>query len=138
VVIASGDEPDALLRLARGEALGTRFPPRASAPESRQRWLLAGYTTAGRVVVDAGAMQALRQRGSSLLPIGVADVLGDFQRGDTIGVFTPAGREIARGLVRYPADDVRRIARHHSDDIEAILGYTYGPTVIHRNDLVLL
>ncbi len=138
VVIASGDEPDALLRLARGEALGTRFLARASAPESRKRWLLAGYTSSGRLVVDAGAVQALRQRGSSLLPIGIAGVQGDFQRGDTVGVFTSAGREIARGMVRYPADDVRRIARHHSDDIEAILGYTYGPTVIHRNDLILL
>ncbi len=138
VVIASGDEPDALLRLARGEAVGTRFAPRASAPESRKRWLLAGYTASGRLVADAGAVQALRQRGSSLLPIGVTRVAGEFQRGDTIGVFTPAGREIARGLVRYPSDDVRRIARHHSDDIEAILGYTYGPTVIHRNDMILL
>ncbi len=138
VVIASGEEPDALLRLARGETLGTRFPPRASAPESRKRWLLAGYTQSGHVMVDAGAVQALRQRGSSLLPIGVTNVIGDFQRGDTIGVFTRSGREIARGLVRYPAADVRRIARRHSDDIETILGYTYGPTVIHRNDLILL
>jgi glutamate 5-kinase len=138
VVIASGEEPDALLRLALGEALGTRFPPRASTPESRKRWLLAGYTQSGHLVVDAGAVQALRQRGSSLLPIGVTDVIGDFQRGDTVGVRIRSGREIARGLVRYPAADVRRIARRHSDDIEAILGYTYGPTVIHRNDLILL
>lgn len=138
VVIASGDEPDALLRLARGEALGTRFLPRASAPESRKRWLLAGYTTSGHVVADEGAVQALRQSGSSLLPIGIVRVDGDFQRGDTIGLFTTAGREIARGLVRYPADDVRRIARRHSDDIETILGYTYGPAVIHRNDMILL
>jgi glutamate 5-kinase len=138
VVIASGEEPDVLLRLARGEAIGTRFLPRASAPESRKRWLLAGYTKSGHLVVDEGAVRALRRQGSSLLPIGIAAVSGEFQRGDTIGVFTPAGREIARGMVRYPAGDVRRIARHHSDDIEAILGYTYGPTVIHRNDLVLL
>ncbi len=138
VIIAAGAEPDVLLRLARGESIGTRFIPRASAPESRKRWLLAGYTQSGHLVVDAGAVQALRQRGSSLLPIGISDVAGDFQRGDTIGVFTPAGREIARGMVRYAAADIRRIARHHSDDIETILGYTYGPTVIHRNDLVLL
>ena len=138
VVIAAGDEPDALLRLARGEALGTRFPPRANGPESRKRWLLAGYTTSGHLVIDEGALRALRQRGSSLLPIGVAAVSGDFQRGDTIGLFTMSGREIARGIVRYPASDIRHIARRHSDDISTILGYTYGPTVIHRNDLVLL
>jgi glutamate 5-kinase len=138
VVIASGDEPDALLRLARGETLGTRFLPRASMVESRQRWLLAGYTKSGHLVVDAGAVQALRQRGSSLLPIGVAQVAGSFQRGDTVSIFTPAGREIARGLVRYPAADIHHILGHHSDDIASILGYTYGPTVIHRNDLVML
>jgi glutamate 5-kinase len=138
VIIASGAEPDVLLRLARGETIGTRFSPRASAPESRKRWLLAGYTSSGHVVADDGAVRALRQRGSSLLPIGIDRVTGDFQRGDTIGVFTAAGREIARGLVRYSANDVRRIARHHSDDIETILGYTYGPTVIHRNDMILL
>ena len=138
VIIAAGDEPDVLLRLARGEALGTRFLPRASNPESRKRWLLAGYTASGHLMIDEGALLALRQRGSSLLPIGVAEVAGDFQRGDTIGLFTLHGREIARGMVRYPAADIRRIARHHSDDIETILGYTYGPTVIHRNDLILL
>ncbi len=138
VIIAAGDEPDVVLRLARGEAIGTRFLPRASAPESRKRWLLAGYTQSGRLIIDAGAVQALRERGGSLLPIGIVDVKGAFQRGDTIGVFTSAGRELARGLVRYSHEDIRRIARHHSDDIEAILGYTYGPTVIHRNDLVLL
>lgn len=138
VVIASGDEPNALLRLARGEALGTRFLPRTSGPESRKRWLLAGYTTSGHLVIDQGALQALRQRGSSLLPIGVVAVTGDFQRGDTVGLFTEAGREVARGMVRYHADAIRRIAHRHSDDISTILGYTYGPTVVHRNDLILL
>ena len=83
-------------------------------------------------------MQAMRQRGGSLLPIGITGVMGKFQRGDTVGVYNLAGREIARGMVRYPAEDIRRIAGHHSDDIESILGYTYGLTVIHRNDMVLL
>ena len=138
VVIASGDEPDAILRLARGDALGTRFLPRSDRLEHRKRWILAGYTTSGRIIVDAGAADALRRMGRSLLPIGIAAVEGEFQRGDTVGVFTASGREMARGLVRYASADVRRIARHHSDDIETILGYTYGPTVIHRNDLVLL
>jgi len=138
VVIASGEAPDVILRLARGEALGTRFLPRSDRLEHRKRWILAGYTTSGRLIVDEGAVDALRRMGRSLLPIGVVGVEGRFQRGDTVGVYTPSGREFARGLVRYPSDDIRRIARHHSDDIEAILGYTYGPTVIHRNDLVLL
>ena len=138
VIIASGDEPDVILRLMDGEALGTRFAPHTDRLEHRKRWLLAGYTTSGRIIVDDGAARALRQMGRSLLPIGITGVSGHFQRGDTVGVYAPSGREIARGLVRYSADDIRRIARRHSDDIEAILGYTYGPTVIHRNDLVLL
>ena len=138
VVIAAGDEPDIILRLVRGEALGTRFLPRSHRLEHRKRWILAGYTASGRIIVDDGAAQALRTMGRSLLPIGILAVQGEFQRGDTVGVYTASGREIARGLVRYASDDIRRIARRHSDDIESILGYTYGPTVIHRNDLVLL
>ncbi len=138
VIIAAGAEPDVILRLVQGEPLGTRFLPRNDRLEHRKRWLLAGYTPSGRIIVDPGAAEALQRMGRSLLPIGITAVEGTFQRGDTVGVYTQAGREIARGLVRYAAEDIRRIARHHSDDIEAILGYTYGPTVIHRNDLVLM
>ncbi len=138
VIIAAGNEPDVLLRLASGEAIGTRFLPRSDHLEHRKRWILAGYTTSGRIIVDDGAAEALRRMGRSLLPIGIVMVEGTFQRGDTVSVYTQSGREIARGLVRYTSTDIRRIARHHSDDIETILGYTYGPTVIHRNDLVLL
>ena len=138
VIIASGDLPDVLVRLAQGEALGTRFRPAATRPESRKRWLLAGYTTSGHIVVDAGAAAALTRRGSSLLPIGVVAVRGDFDRGDTIGVYNPSGREIARGLTNYSADDVRRIQGRHSREIESILGYEYGEEVIHRNDLIVL
>ena len=138
VIIAAGAEPDVILRLVQGEALGTRFLPKSDPLEHRKRWILAGYTTSGHLVVDEGAAQALQRMGRSLLPIGIAAVRGTFHRGDTVSIFSPSGREIGRGIVRYSAQDVRRIARHHSDDIEAILGYTYGPTVIHRNDLVLL
>ncbi|NOX63321.1 MAG: glutamate 5-kinase [Chloroflexi bacterium] len=138
VIIAPGYLPDVLIRLAQGEAIGTRFLPAATRPESRKRWLLAGYTTSGHIVVDAGAAAALTRRGSSLLPIGVAAVQGDFERGDTIGVYNPSGREIARGLTNYCAKDVRRIQGHHSREIEQILGYEYGEEVIHRNDLILL
>ncbi len=138
VIIAAGDEPDVLLRLANGASIGTRFLPRSDHLEHRKRWILAGYTTSGRIIVDDGAAEALRRMGRSLLPIGIVAVEGSFQRGDTVSVYTRSGREIARGLVRYTSTDIRHIARHHSDDIETILGYTYGPTVIHRNDLVLL
>lgn len=138
VLIASGSQPDIILRLAEGAALGTRFLPSASRPESRKRWLLAGYTTSGRLVVDAGAAKALARNGSSLLPAGVAAVEGEFERGDTISILAPSGRELARGLTNYQADEVRRLRGRHSREIATILGYEYGEEVIHRNDLILL
>jgi len=138
VIIASGSLPDVLQRLASGEQIGTRFSPSISRPESRKRWLLAGYTASGRIIVDDGARQALIEHGSSLLPIGVTSVEGDFSRGDTIGIYTSKGREIARGLAGYNAADVRRIQGRHSRHIESILDYEYGDAVIHRNDLILL
>ena len=138
VFIAAGSVSDVLLRLAGGELVGTRFQPGASRLESRKRWLLAGYTGSGHLVVDGGAATALLHNGSSLLPIGISAVTGDFQRGDTISIHSPKGRELARGLTNYPADEVRRIRGRHSSEIEAILGYEYGEEVIHRNDLILL
>ncbi|RME83009.1 MAG: glutamate 5-kinase [Caldilineae bacterium] len=138
VIIAAGGLPDVLPRLAQGESLGTRFHPRSSHLESRKRWLLAGYTTSGRVQVDAGAVKALTEQGGSLLPIGITRVIGQFERGDTISICTEQDREIARGVVRYHAEDVRRIKGHHSRHIEKILGYEYGDAVIHRNDLIIL
>jgi glutamate 5-kinase len=136
VIIASGSAPDVLPRLAGGEALGTCFKPIASAVESRKRYILAGETF-GKVVVDEGANKALR-RGGSLLPVGVTSVEGSFDRGDTVRVVDPNGREIARGIANYSADDLTRIGRRHSEEIEALLGYNYGDEVIHRNDLVLI
>ncbi|MCO6450704.1 MAG: glutamate 5-kinase [Caldilineales bacterium] len=138
VVIASGSVPDVIPRLAHGESIGTRFQPGSSRPENRKRWLLAGYTRSGWITVDAGAATALARRGSSLLPIGVAAVEGDFDRGDTISLYNPQGREIARGLSNYNAAEVRRLQGCHSSEIETRLGYQYGEEVIHRNDLILL
>lgn len=138
VIIADGSTPDVLPRLLRGEALGTRFISKISRLESRKRWLLAGYKAGCRVVVDDGASHALRQRGKSLLPAGICAVEGDFERGDTIGIVTLAGREFARGLVRYAAADIRIIQGRHSSAIEQLLGYEYGKAVIHRNDMVFL
>jgi len=137
VVIASGAEPDGLVRLARGDLFGTCIRPIASAMESRKRYILAGGRAPGAIRVDAGAAQALR-RGGSLLPVGVKTVDEDFERGDTIRVLDPAGREVARGIANYGAADLRRISGLQSDAIETTLGYNYGDEVIHRNDLILL
>lgn len=138
VIIAAGSTPDILPRLVQGENLGTRFVSHTSHPESRKRWLLAGYKAMGRITVDAGASEALTAYGKSLLPVGITAVVGDFERGDTIGIYNLAGREIARGMVRYHAADIRKIQGNHSAQIEKLLGYEYGKAVIHRNDMILL
>jgi glutamate 5-kinase len=137
VVIASGSVPDVLLRIAAGEKLGTHFHPMVTSIESRKRYILAGGRAPGCVRVDDGAVQALH-RGGSLLPVGVTAVEGTFDRGDTIRVADTDGREIARGIVNYGSSDLARICRCQSDQIEVVLGYTYGDEVIHRNDLVML
>jgi glutamate 5-kinase len=137
VVIASGNEPNGLVRLVAGEKLGTWFRPLVTSLESRKRYILAGGRATGNARVDEGAVHAL-QHGRSLLPVGVTTVEGIFERGDTIQVLNASGREVARGMVNYDSDDLARICRHQSSEIETLLGYTYGEEVIHRNNLILL
>jgi glutamate 5-kinase len=137
VVIANGDGPDILVRLCNGEATGTRFTPVATAVESRKRYLLAGRGADGKLWVDDGAVQALR-RGGSLLPVGIVEVEGKFDRGDTICVLDPTGREIARGLTNYTSADLIQIRGIKSDSIEEILGTMYGDEVVHHDNMVLL
>ncbi|MBI4315097.1 MAG: glutamate 5-kinase [Chloroflexi bacterium] len=137
VVIARGGDTNILSRVVSGEGVGTRFHPVATAVESRKRYILAGGRAAGGITVDSGAARALRH-GGSLLAVGVAGVDDAFDRGDTVRVAEPGGREIARGIVNYPAADLLKIRGHRSDEIESLLGYNYGDEVIHRNDLVLL
>lgn len=137
-VIASGREPEVLLRLAAGEPLGTQLRAQSVKTVARKRWLANQLRLSGRVVLDAGAVQALRQGGRSLLPIGVTRVEGSFDRGDVVACLDPEGREIARGLVNYSADETTRILRRPSSDIEKILGYVDDAELIHRDNLVLL
>jgi glutamate 5-kinase len=137
VVIAAGTEPDVLLRLVSGEALGTRFTPVVSHVESRKRWILA-ESSKGDISVDHGAVQALVKNGKSLLPVGVVGVNGQFERGQTVRLVAPDGAEIARGIAQYDASSLMAIMGHHSTEIPAILGYQYGPTVVHRDDMVLV
>jgi glutamate 5-kinase len=137
VIIASGETPDVLLRAAEGETVGTRFLPVATSIESRKRYILTGGRATGAVRIDSGAVQALG-RGSSLLPIGVKSLEGSFERGDSIRVLDPAGKEIARGISNYGSTDLARIIGRKSEEIEAILGFNFGDEVVHRNDLVIL
>jgi len=138
VVIASGREPNVIVRVAGGEQVGTRFPALESPLESRKQWILAGPKSAGRLIVDAGAAEAIVHGGRSLLPAGISGVEGEFHRGDTVLVLDTERRELARGIASYNAADLRQIAGVKSAEIEQRLGFTYGSAAIHRNDLILL
>ena len=136
-VIAWGREPDVLLRLARGEAIGTLLAASTPKLAARKQWMVDHLQLRGAVSVDDGAVVKLRDEGKSLLPIGVTEVSGDFVRGDVIAVRSAAGVEIARGLANYSAPEARLIARKASSQISALLGYASEPELIHRDNLVL-
>jgi len=137
-LIADGREQNVLTRLAAGEDLGTSLVAPDISLGARKQWLADHVQLAGRLTLDAGAARALARDGKSLLPIGVVRVEGHFERGEIVGCFDPDGREIARGLVNYSAQEATRILRKPSSEIEAILGYIDEPELIHRNNLVLL
>jgi glutamate 5-kinase len=137
-VIVSGREPDVLARLAQGEALGTQLIAHEEPLAARRQWLADHLQVGGHLVLDAGAVKALREQGKSLLPIGVTEVRGDFPRGAVVACLDETGRDIAHGLVNYTAEEARRIARHPSGEIETVLGYVDELELIHRDNLVLL
>ena len=137
-VIASGREEDVLLRIARGERVGTLLRSATLPIAAKKQWLADHVTLGGRLVLDAGAVQALSRGGRSLLPIGVTGVSGEFERGAVVACEDPQGREVARGLVNYSAAESRLIMKRPSSEIESLLGYIDEPELIHRDNLVLL
>jgi len=136
-VIAWGREPDVLLRLAAGEAIGTALTASTAKMAARKQWMADHLQMRGAVVVDDGAVTKVRDGGKSLLPIGIVEVTGDFMRGDVIAVRNTAGVEIARGLANYSATEARLIARRPSSEFERLLGFTAEPEMIHRDNLIL-
>ncbi len=137
-IIASGRGHDVLLRLAAGEAIGTHLRAETVPIAARKQWLADHLQARGRLILDAGAVTVLREKGRSLLPIGVQAAQGDFERGELVVCVGPDGSEVARGLVNYSSDDTRKILRTPSSEIEAKLGYVDEPELIHRNNLVLI
>jgi len=137
-VIAWGREPDVLLRLASGEAIGTALVASTQKQAARKQWMVDHLQLRGAVIVDAGAASKLREDGKSLLPIGVTEVQGEFHRGDVIAVRDGSGRELARGLTNYGSAEARLIARKASNQFELVLGYAAEPELIHRDNLVLV
>jgi len=135
-VIASGREKDVMPRLASGESVGTLLVSQTQPLNARKQWLADHLQLNGRLVLDSGAIKALGE-GKSLLPIGVVEVQGEFERGAAVACLSADGIEIARGLINYGSSDARRIARHASSEIEAILGYVDEAEIIHRDNLIL-
>ena len=127
-----------LTRLAAGEAIGTQLSAQTGHLTARKQWMSDHLHTAGKVVLDAGAVAKLSKEGKSLLPIGVIDVKGEFGRGAVITCLAEDGSAIARGITNYTSAEARRIMRKPSAEIEKILGFLEGPELIHRDNLVLL
>lgn len=115
----------------------TLIKPQASLGAAYKAWIAGTVVPAGRLMLDEGAVRALHN-GKSLLPSGIVEVMGSFEKGDTVSITSPAGIEVARGIVSYNAEDIRQIRGRISKDIESLLGYTMGDEVIHRDDMVLV
>lgn len=137
-VIAWGREPDALLRLARGERIGTLLVAPTRRHHARKQWMLDHLQLQGSVRIDAGAAAKLRDEGKSLLPIGMTAVQGQFARGDVIAILDEGGAELARGLANYSSAEARLLCRKPSAEIAATLGYAVEPEMVHRDNLALL
>lgn len=137
-IIASGREHDVLTRLAAGEMIGTQLNPSSTVLHARKQWIADHLRASGRLILDDGAARALVENHTSLLPVGVIAVEGEFVRGEVVSCMTQAGVEIARGLVNYSSDDASRILRAHTEEIEARLGYMEQPEMIHRDNMVVL
>ena len=136
-VIAWGREPDALVRLSQGEAIGTLLVAQTAKNQARKQWIADHLQMRGSVMVDAGAVVKVRDEGKSLLPIGMTSVQGEFSRGDVIAVRDETGLEIARGLANYTSTEARLICGKSSAEFERLLGYTGEPEMVHRTNLVL-
>jgi glutamate 5-kinase len=139
MVIASGRDAGALTRLLKGEPVGTWFVPSGDRLAARKRWIAFAVPPQGRLLVDAGARQALTERGKSLLPSGVIEVEGEFDAGEVVALCgEDDGKEFARGLVNFDARELRKIRRAQTAEIEGLLGYKSFDEVIHRDNLVVL
>ena len=136
-VIAWGRQPQVLLKLVQGEAIGTLLVAQTAKNQARKQWMADHLQLRGAVMVDAGAALKVSAEGKSLLPIGMTSVQGDFSRGDVIAIKGMDGNEIARGLANYSSSEARLICRKSSAQFERLLGYTGEPEMVHRTNLVL-
>lgn len=138
MLVVNSQEPQVIRRILDGESLGTLFLPSSKKLDARQRWIAYGSPVQGRVLIDGGAVDALLKRGKSLLPSGVVGVEGNFEAGCVVGVYTPDGREIARGISNYSSGAVDKIKGRRTTEILEVLGYKDFDEIIHRNNLTLI
>lgn len=136
VIIAAGSRPGVIGDVIEGKPVGTCFHAQQTPLEMRKRWIF-GAPPAGEIIIDDGALSAVLERGSSLLPKGIREVSGNFSRGEVIRIRSLQGRDVAHGVSRYNSDALRMIAGHHSQEITNILGYEYGPVAMHRDDMIV-
>ncbi|MBE9077114.1 glutamate 5-kinase [Romeria aff. gracilis LEGE 07310] len=137
MAITEGREPGNILKILQGEPVGTQFAPQSSPSNARKRWIAHSLIPAGWLYLDGGAIAAICQAGKSLLPAGITEVEGEFQRQDAVLLCDSTGQEIARGLVNYSHSELQKIQGHRSADIPKLLGYEGPETVVHRDNLVL-
>ncbi len=138
VIIASGTRPNPLTRILAGEPVGTLFLAHGQTHRARKRWIGLTARPRGHFIVDAGARRAIETGSKSLLAIGIVDVVGEFDKGDVVGIRDTAGQEFARGLSNYATLDARTIRGLHTDQARAALGTALYDEVIHRDNLVLI
>ena len=136
VIIAAGNKPNVIIDTVNNLSVGTRFIPPKTPLEHRKHWLF-GAPKAGKVLLDDGAVNAILNNGSSLLPKGILQVEQNFSRGEVIDICDKTGESIARGVSRYNSDALKQIAGHHSQEISQIIGYEYGSVAVHRNDMII-
>jgi glutamate 5-kinase len=138
VVIANGRRPNVLVEIAAGESVGTLILAQGPAVTSRKRWIGLTAQPCGRLLLDAGAQQAIERQGRSLLAIGVRRVEGNFQKGDVVALCRDDGQEVARGLTNYGSEELRRICGQPTERIVEILGHRPYDEVVHRDNLAVL
>lgn len=135
-VITHGRRPKDIHKILAGETIGTQFEAQPRGENARKRWIAYSLVPVGKLYLDDGAVNAIRDRGKSLLAAGITEVEGDFQAGEALALCDPEGQEIARGLVSYSSSELRQIQGYQSQEIPTILGYATAETVVHRDDMV--
>ena len=136
-VIAHGRKPDALVQIARGVEIGSLLKPAQGVMTARKRWIAGQLQLRGKLHLDEGAARVVRERGRSLLPVGVSKIEGTFFRGDLVQLLDPDGSEVARGLSNYDADDAAKIIGSKGEELQARLGYVGEPELVHRDNMAL-